>query len=504
MVNRKSIKKYALISVYDKSKLKYLCSNLIKFNYKFISTGNTSSYIKKLGFKTIHLEKITKFKEILDGRVKTLHPKIHSSILYKRDVKSQIDEFEKLNVPEISLVVVNLYPFKNFSRKKINKYKIIEMIDIGGSTLIRSAAKNFKHVNIISQTRDYKVLIDELSYSGETSINFRKKMAMNAFKISSNYESTIYKWFSKIDKKYENNIKKIKYGENSNQSANISIEENNEIFNNKIQGKDIGYNNIIDIDSGINCINEFSEPTCLIIKHTNPCGAASTDNILKSFKLALKTDKKSAFGGVVLFNRKVTKKLALEINENFFEVIIAIDFEIGALEVFQKKTNLIVIKIKNYKINKNEFRSTIFGTLNQKKDIEIINKKIIKLVSKKKVNKKQQDDLLFALKVVKHLKSNAIALVKNKQLVGVGCGQTSRIDALKTSISKMKENFGNIKFVCASDAFFPFDDGIKFLNKQKCEAIVQPFGSKNDIKIINYAVNNSIPLYFSKNRYFKH
>lgn len=498
------MKKYALISVYDKSKLKYLCTNLKKLNYEIISTGNTSKYIQKLGIKTIKLEKITKHKEILNGRVKTLHPNIHGSILFKRDVESQVKEFKRLKVPEISLVVVNLYPFKKYSKRKLSEDKIIEMIDIGGSSLIRSAAKNYKYINIISQISDYKVLIEKLSTNGGTTINFRKEMAYNAFKQSNQYEKDIFDWFRKINKTKTKKIQNIKYGENLHQSANMIENTNNKIFKNKIQGKDLGYNNILDIDSGINCLNEFKEPTCVIIKHTNPCGAASSNNILKSFRLALASDKKSAFGGIVFLNRKLSKATAEEIKKHFFEGIIASDFDKGALKILSNKKKMILIKNKNYKINRYDSRSTIFGTLNQSKDNKIINQKMIKLVSRKKANAKQIDDLLFALKIVKHLKSNAIALVKNKQLVGVGCGQTSRIDALITSINKMKENFGNIKFVCSSDAFFPFNDGIKMLKKNSCEVIVQPFGSKNDQTVIDFAIKNSMSLYFSKNRYFKH
>ena len=251
------MKKYALISVYDKSKLKYLCTNLKKLNYEIISTGNTSKYIQKLGIKTIKLEKITKHKEILNGRVKTLHPNIHGSILFKRDVESQVKEFKRLKVPEISLVVVNLYPFKKYSKRKLSEDKIIEMIDIGGSSLIRSAAKNYKYINIISQISDYKVLIEKLSTNGGTTINFRKEMAYNAFKQSNQYEKDIFDWFRKINKTKTKKIQNIKYGENLHQSANMIENTNNKIFKNKIQGKDLGYNNILDIDSGINCLNEF-------------------------------------------------------------------------------------------------------------------------------------------------------------------------------------------------------------------------------------------------------
>ena len=372
MVNRKSMKKYALISVYNKSKLKYLCSNLKKFNYEIISTGNTSKYINKLGYKTTNLVKLTKFKEILNGRVKTLHPNIHGPKLYKRDMTSQVNEFKKLNVPEISLVVVNLYPFEKFSKKNISKDKIIEMIDIGGSTLIRSAAKNYKYVNIISQINDYRIFFDELKKNGETSIKFRKKMAYNAFKRSVEYEKEIFNWFNRINSIKKVSRKKLKYGENSNQVANIIKNTNNEIFNNKIQGKDLGYNNILDIDSGINCLNEFKEPTCVIIKHTNPCGVASSNSILKSFKLALASDRKSAFGGIVFFNRKLTKEIAREIKKIFFEGIIAKDFEKDALKILEDKKNLILIKIKNFRINSYDSRSTMFGSLNQKKILKLL------------------------------------------------------------------------------------------------------------------------------------
>ena len=505
MVNRKSLsKKYAFISVYDKSKLSYLCSNLKKLNYNFISTGGTYNKINDLGFSCQRLDRLIKSYEILNGRVKSIHPKLYGSILYKRDNSNQIKEFAKLKIPSIDLVIVNLYPFSDFVKKNKNIEKSIEMIDIGGPGLIRSAAKNYKYVNVIVDVNDYKKLIDEIRKKNSSDINFRKKLAIKAFKTCSNYDKSIYNWF-----KLENKITKIKrtklrYGENPDQSSYLIENKKQSIFEQQIQGKSISYNNIVDIDSGLNCLSEFKEPTCLIVKHTNSCGAASSGNILKSFNLALKSDKISAFGGVLFLNRVITSKVAREISKYFFEAIVANGYDKRSREILGQKQNLILINIPKYEINLKENRATAFGDLHQIKQRHLINKNFLRLSSKKKVTKKQTDDLIFGIKLVKHLKSNAVVLIKNKQLVGAGSGHTSRIDSLKFAVNKMKVNFNSKNFVCVSDGFFPFTDSIKLLHKNKCKVIAQPAGSKNDDKIKKYAIDNSISLLHIKERLFKH
>ena len=503
MVVRKTInKKYALISVFDKNKLNYLCKNLKLQNYEFISTGSTCAKIKSLGYNCKEISAITKFKEMLDGRVKTLNQKIYASLLHKRENKKHVREFKKLNFPDINLVVVNLYPFKK-SLNSNNEDKIIEMIDIGGVSLIRAASKNFKYVTTICDMSDYSFLIKEINKNkGNTSIGFRKIMAQKAFKITADYDAEINKWLG--NKNASKNKFKLRYGENPNQKSYIEINKNNSIFDYQINGKEISYNNIIDVDSGLRCLSEFSEPTTVILKHTNPCGVASSENINTSFKRAYDADPKSAFGGVVLLNRSVNLNLANKIFKSFFEIIVAPGFEKSALNLLKKKSRLILLKIKNNHFDNFEVKSTSFGNIFQSSGLEKINKNFISHSSSITTTNKYLSDLIFSLKVVRHLKSNAIVLSKNKQTVGLGIGQTNRIDSLKIALNRKKISFKASDFVCASDGFFPFIDGLKLLRTNGCRAIAQPSGSINDKKIISYAIQNNLPLYFTKNRLFKH
>lgn len=494
--------KHALISVYDKSNLGLLCKILKKNNYNFISTGSTSKTIKKLGFKCLEISEITKFKEILDGRVKTLNPKIFGSILYKREDKKHFKEFKNLKAPSIDLVIVNLYPFKKFIGNK-DKDKTIEMIDIGGPSLIRAASKNYKYVTTICNKKYYSKLINNLKKNnGETDILFRKEMAEKTFEETSAYDKIINEWLT--NKNSVNKKIKLRYGENPNQESFILKDSEKSIFNLQINGKQISYNNIIDVDNGIKCIHEFTEPTCVIVKHNNPCGVASATSIEISFDKAFKADSKSAFGGIVLFNKKITKKLARKLSLIFLEVIVAPDYEKGALEILKKKKKLILLKTNKIKIPKNEFKSTLFGTIYQNINNNKISKKFFKLVSNKASSEETLSDLIFATRVVKHLKSNAVVLAKNKQTIGLGCGQTNRVDSLNNAIKRKKENFKFNKFVCVSDGFFPFIDSLQLLNKNGCKVIAQPYGSIRDKENIEYAKRKNLSLYFLKNRLFKH
>jgi phosphoribosylaminoimidazolecarboxamide formyltransferase / IMP cyclohydrolase len=508
MVTRKNLKRNALISVYDKSGLSELCKSLEKFDINIISTGSTAINIRKLGFKCQNVSRITRFKEILDGRVKTLQPKIHASILYNRQNKKHEKTFKDLNFPKIDFVIVNFYPFSKISNNIQNFQQKIEMIDIGGPSLIRSASKNFQHVTPICSRFLYKKLIKELEANkGFTNLSFRLEMAKECFKKISDYDLSIFEWLSSNSKKNEKKNTKInlKYGENPNQNAFFIKKSNNNIISNQIYGKKIGYNNILDINEGFNCINDFKETTCVIIKHNNPCGVASSSTIKQAFIKAQQADPVSAFGGAVLLNRKIDEKLAKLIAKYFIEIIVAPGYTKKSLSILSKKKNLIIINSKGFKRDSGySLRSINSGLLYQ----EINNNKILsskfKNVSTKKVSKKILDDLVFAFKVAKHLKSNAIVLVKNKQTVGIGCGQMSRLDSTKIAIMKYKKFFKNQKFVCASDAFFPFTDNIKILSNHKCIAIAQPPGSKNDNLIIKYANKKQIPLYFFPQRVFKH
>ena len=501
---------YALISTYSKINLNKICKTFDRFNIKIISTGSTSKYIKNLGYKCLSVSSLTKFNEILDGRVKTLHPKIHASLLYDRKKLSHTKIFNTLNFPSINFVVVNLYPFEETLRKKNNIKQCIEMIDIGGPAMLRSAAKNFESVTTIVDPEDY----DELSRiliknSGKTNISFRKKMAKKVFKKTSSYDQAIYNWFSnkkKSNVKFDNlNKAKLKYGENPNQKSFFYKENNNTFFEFKFHGKEIGYNNILDLNSGIDCLKEFSDPTCVIIKHNNPCGAASKKTIKEAFTKAYEADSLSAFGGIVTLNRNVDITLAQILSKKFFEIIAAPSFSFNAKEILQQKKNLILIDTKKIKIdNKQDIQSVNGGYLVQDKNMKKILKKELVNVSSIKIKKNILDDLIFALKICKHVKSNAIVLVKNKQTVGIGAGQMSRVDSTNIAINKKNIKNKNKKFVTASDAFFPFTDNVKKLIRNNCEAIVQPAGSKNDKKIIDYAKKNKLPLYFLNFRLFKH
>jgi phosphoribosylaminoimidazolecarboxamide formyltransferase/IMP cyclohydrolase len=499
------MKRNALISVYDKSSIKKICHALNKFNIGIISTGATAKKISSLGYKCEEISNLTKFKEILDGRVKTLNPKLYASILHERKNPEHEKVFKKLNFPNIDFVIVNFYPFTKISDKESSENKI-EMIDIGGPSMIRSASKNFESVTTICDKKFYDPLINELiKNNGFTKLAFRKKMAENNFKLTSDYDLSIFKWLNGNKKKIKNNKIKIKYGENPNQKAYYLAKTKSNLFTSQLSGKNLGYNNILDISEGLNCLNEFNEPTCVIIKHNNPCGVASAENIKNAYLRALASDPLSAFGGVVLFNRKIDIELAKILINNFYEVVVATKFNKESLKTLKSKKRLTIIdsselEEKNTKI----YKSVNSGVLYQEFNSFKISKSKIKLVSKKKSPDKILDDLIFAYKVAKHVKSNAIVLANNKQTVGIGAGQMSRVDATKIAIIKYRKFFKHKTFVCASDAFFPFTDNIQRLLKLKCAGIIQPSGSINDKKIINYANKKNTSLYFVKHRVFKH
>jgi len=505
MVIRTNLNRNALISVYDKSYLKKLCCTLSKYNIGIISTGATAEKIRSLGYSCKEISNLTKFKEILDGRIKTLNSKIHASILFKRNNSEHIKTFKKLNFPKIDFVIVNFYPFSKISND-VDPSKKIDMVDIGGPSMIRSASKNFESVTTICEKKYYKSLINEIEKNnGFTTLKFRKKMAQINFKLTSNYDLSISNWFNQRKIKKSKNKIKIKYGENPNQKAYFIKNSNSNIFNSQVSGKKLGYNNILDISEGLSCLNEFFEPTCVIVKHNNPCGVASGKNIHDAYKKALKSDPVSAFGGVVLFNKKINEKLSKLINLNFFEAVVAPKFNKESFDIIKSKKRLIIVDSSNLKEkNKEVSKSVNSGTLYQELDYSKITKSKIKLVSKKQSSKKIIDDLIFALKVAKHVKSNAIVLANNKQTLGIGAGQMSRVDSTRLAIMKYKDFFRDRDFVCASDAFFPFTDNIKLLLKNKCKAIIQPSGSINDQKIIENANKNNASLYFVKDRVFKH
>ncbi len=518
MGNKKNIMKKiktALISVSDKSNLKPLLQILKQNNIKLISSGGTFKEIKKLKFECLEVSNFTNSDEILGGRVKTLHPKIHAGILNKRKNKSHLKDLKKNNFENIDLVIVNFYPFEKILSEKKDNNKIIENIDIGGPTLVRAAAKNFNDVAVITSSDNYVDLIDQLkSNKGSTTLKFRKKMSQIAFSETAYYDSVIANYFNKITdinfpkKKiiHSHLIEKLRYGENPHQEGAL-YSKNRNINLKKIHGKQLSYNNYNDIFSALTISKLFPKNTgTVIIKHTNPCGVSALENNLQSFKSALTCDPLSAFGGVVSCNFKITKTLALEMNKIFFEIIIAKGFDQKALRILKTKKNLRIIDSSNFYFNEIFTLNSINQSLLiQKEDGKILSKKNFKIVSKKKPTKKQFRDLLFAFNVCRYVKSNAIVLVNNQSTIGVGSGQPSRLDSCQIAINKMKK-FVKIKddIVAASDAFFPFVDGIEKLVQSGVSAVIQPSGSIRDKDIIKFANATDTILVFSKTRHFKH
>ena len=502
------MKKYALISTFDKSNLKIICEFFSKKNIGIISTGGTAKYIKNLGYKASTIKDMTGFEEILGGRVKSMHPHIYASLLYNEEKQYQVKEFEGLNFPNIEFLIVNLYPFQKSIKKNLNYKKCIEMIDIGGPTLLRAASKNYQRITAICDPQDYsKLILNWESNNNKTSLEFRKQMSIKSFKTTCEFDREIFTWLE--DKKINNNFTvlnhnkiKLKYGENSHQEAIFYKKNKKNFYNNQLHGKELGFNNLRDIDSAFNCISEFKDPTSVIIKHNSPCGAASSKNIFIALKNSLNADLTSSFGGIIALNRTVDKKTALLISKNFYEAVLAPKFNSEAVKILKKKNSIRLIVTAGIKNNQNkEVFSINNGYLIQEPNRVKINRKNIKLVSDKKCSNRDIDDLIFAFKICKHVKSNAIVLASNLKTIAIGGGQSSRIESTKIAVNKAKKN---INFVAASDAFFPFTDCIKMLVKKKCKAVIQPSGSINDKKVIQYANDKNLPLYFSVYRLFKH
>ncbi len=507
--------KSALISLSDKSNLKPLLQILKKNKVKIISSGGTFKTIKKLGFECSEVSDFTGFKEILGGRVKTLHPKIHAGILNKRNNQLHQKQLKNNKFENIDLVIVNFYPFEK-TLKKTNKHeKILENIDIGGPAMVRASAKNYSDVTVITSIKQYPELVNQLKINkGSTSLKFRKSMSQLAFGETAYYDSVISNYFNMDSKTYfpqkkifyGNLIEKLRYGENPHQISAI-YSENTNLNIHKIHGKQLSYNNYNDIFSALAISKTLPKNIgTVIVKHSNPCGVSILKNKLESYKAALSCDPISAFGGIVSCNFKVDKKLALEFKKIFLEVIVANGFEKNALKILKSKKNLRLIDASNFSQNEifkfNSFNSSI---LIQSEDKKIFSKNDFKIVSKKKPTKIQFDNLLFAFNVCRYVKSNAIVLVDNKTTVGIGSGQPSRLDSCQIAIDKMKK-FRNLKteIVAASDAFFPFVDGIEKLVQAGVSAVIQPSGSINDKEVIKFANATSTVLIFSKTRHFRH
>ena len=511
--------KNALISISDKENLTSLLKVLKKFNVKIISSGGTYVSIKKLGYECTELSKYTGFKEMLDGRVKTLHPKIHAGILHDRQNKKHQFEMTKQNFPSIDLIIVNFYPFQKIVMETTSAKNIIENIDIGGPTMVRAAAKNFNNVSIITNKNDYGHLINEIEKNkGYTTLKFRELMSSKAFGLTAYYDAMIANWFNKKlkiefpEKKtiFGRKLQELRYGENPHQKSSIYVSDYNDkqLGFTQIQGKELSYNNYNDMFASLEILNSLhKKPGTVIVKHANPCGVSEHKNPLISFKNAFASDPISAFGGVIACNFKITKKIAAEINKKFLEVILAKGFDRESLMILNKKKNLRIIDITRFKLKNISSLKVFDGSfLIQSKDLVIFDKKKLKFVTKLKPNKKELTEIEFAFNICKYVKSNAIILCNNFSTIGIGAGQPSRLDSCNIATQKAKQ-FQPSKIknsVAASDAFFPFPDGIKTLIKAGVKIIVQPGGSIRDQEVINAADKAKIKMIFTGIRHFNH
>ncbi len=507
--------KKVLISVSDKKDLKKILQIFKKFNIEIISSGGTYKNINRLGFKSKEVSTLTKFPEILGGRVKTLHPKIYGGILSQRNNKIHKKNLEENKISNIDMVIVNFYPFEKIIQKTKSHKKIIENIDIGGPTMVRAAAKNYNDVTVITNINQYDELITNLKKNkGSTSLNFRKKMAKKAFSETAHYDYLISNYFNKVSKVsfpskklFSFSLsKKLRYGENPHQEGYLYTSKDLKLK--KLNGKELSYNNYNDIFSALKISKSFPKNIgTVVIKHTNPCGVSIKKNKLQSLKLALKCDPISSFGGIISCNYKISKKIAEELNKIFLEVVIANGYDKEAFNILKKKKNLRIIDAKSLLVKDTEnFKYNFNSLLVQSSDNKIFLPKDFKVVSKLKPSKKTFKNLIFAFNVCRFVKSNAIVLTNGDSTIGIGSGQTSRIDSCEIAIKKMKQfqHDVNDKIFAASDAFFPFIDGIETLVQSGITAIIQPSGSIRDKEIIKYANETNTILVFSKTRHFNH
>lgn len=500
----------ALVSVYSKEGLEPIIRELKRLDIEIFSTGGTQTYIESLGIAVTPVEDITGYPSILGGRVKTLHPKVFGGILARRE-KDHLLELQEYDIPEIDLVVVDLYPFEDTVAATDDSYEIIEKIDIGGISLIRGAAKNFEDVVVIPSKDQYETLYTILKdQEGVTTLTERKQLAAAAFGVSSHYDTAIFNYFNKEGEElsFKQSFKPgmpLRYGENPHQSAVFygPLEE----MLHKHHGKEVSYNNLVDIDAAVNIISEFINdiPTVAILKHTNTCGIASRNELSEAWYAALACDPVSAFGGVIIVNRPIDLKTATAIDEIFYEVLIAPEFSDEALSLLMKKKNRILLQLKKNYIHKKSFKSLLNGVIEQDTDLLSNPASSWNTVTENSATSSELNDLEFANKCVKHLKSNTIALVKNATLVGMGCGQTSRVDALKQAIIKAHSfNLDLMGAVMASDAFFPFPDCVEIAHNAGITAVVQPGGSVKDQDSIDYCNKVGMSMLVTGVRHFKH
>lgn len=490
----------ALISVFYKDGILPLAQTLKQFGIIIYSTGGTLTYLQENGIECVAAETVTGYPSILGGRVKTLHPKIFGGILGRRDNETDVVEMATHQIPTIDLVVVDLYPFEETVKNTNEEALIIEKIDIGGPSMLRAAAKNYKHIAVLSNKETYSNFITHIKENnGATTIEFRRQLAAQTFYVVAQYDIAINDYF--------NPNKTLRYGENPHQQAYFKGDLSR-LFT-QLHGKELSYNNLVDVDAAVQLlvdINKYykNESFFGIIKHTNVCGAALSNDVLQSWNLALAGDPESAFGGILVCNQTINNATAQAINELFFEVLIAVDFNEDALKVLQTKKNRILLKIeKEFTLPTEQSKSILNGTIHQQTD-ELMNETWDN-VGGRKATETEQDNAQFANLLCKHLKSNAIALVTNKQLIGKGCGQTSRIDSLKQSISKAQQfGFNLQQAVLASDAFFPFNDCVSLAHQQGITCFIQPGGSIRDKDSIDYCVQHNLAMIITGTRHFKH
>ena len=501
--------KNALVSVYYKDGLSPLIDLLNKHGVTFYSTGGTETFIRELGHEVIPVEDLTGYPSILGGRVKTLHPKVFGGILSRRPLATDKQQLEEYEIPEIDLVIVDLYPFEETVASGAPDQEIIEKIDIGGISLIRAAAKNYNDVVIVASKNDYQLLENILTENeGYTFVEHRKEFAKRAFNVSSHYDSAIFNYFNReeplqIFKQSEQRAQVLRYGENPHQHG-VFYGDFEALFD-KLNGKELSYNNLVDVDAAVALIDEFDNPTFAILKHTNACGVATRTDLLGAWQDALACDPVSAFGGVLICNGQVDETTATEINKLFFEVLIAPDYTDNALRILTGKKNRILLKRKNTQLPQKQFKTLLNGVIEQDKDAVIEGAEQMKAVTDKEPADKELDDLFFANKIVKHTKSNAIVLAKDGQLSASGVGQTSRVDALKQAIEKAKSfGFDLHGAVMASDAFFPFPDCVEIAADAGITAISQPGGSIRDPESVEMANKKGVAMVITGVRHFKH
>ncbi|KUF42024.1 bifunctional phosphoribosylaminoimidazolecarboxamide formyltransferase/inosine monophosphate cyclohydrolase [Myroides marinus] len=499
----------ALISVFDKNGLEPIVKELHKHNVTIYSTGGTETFIKELNIPVVPVEDVTSYPSILGGRVKTLHPKVFGGILNRQDHEGDIAQMKEYEIPQIDLVIVDLYPFENTVASGAPEADIIEKIDIGGISLIRAAAKNFKDTVIVPSVNEYELFLQMLqNNNGATTLEERRLLATKAFHVSSHYDGAIFNYFNTDEtvlKISHANGNELRYGENPHQKGHFF--GNFENLFDKLHGKELSYNNLLDVDAAVNLMNEFKNeaPTFAILKHNNACGVAQRSTMKAAYLDALAGDPTSAFGGVLIANGNIDVETAEEINKLFCEVVIAPTYDEAAIEILKEKKNRIILVIKETELPKKQVRTCLNGILVQDKDNITDNKELLTNVTKLSPSDKEIEDLLFASKICKHTKSNTIVLVKDGQLCSSGTGQTSRVDALRQAIEKA--NSFNIELkgaVMASDAFFPFPDCVEIANNAGITAVIQPGGSIKDDLSINYCNENNIAMVCTGIRHFKH